>query len=61
MNVAASRNTTTTAEGVETEAQKQLLRMLGCTEMQGYLFRAALPAAEVRALIARHRGNAVAA
>ena len=29
---------TTTAEGVETEAQRELLRQLGCTEMQGYLF-----------------------
>ncbi|UZE49162.1 EAL domain-containing protein [Rhodopseudomonas sp. P2A-2r] len=61
VNIAASRNMTTTAEGVETEAQKQLLRTLGCTEMQGWLFGAALPAAEIRALIARHRGDAAAA
>jgi EAL domain-containing protein (putative c-di-GMP-specific phosphodiesterase class I) len=29
---------TTTAEGVETLQQQELLRALGCTEMQGYLF-----------------------
>jgi predicted signal transduction protein with EAL and GGDEF domain len=28
----------TTAEGVETQEQLQLVRLLGCTEMQGYLF-----------------------
>ncbi|UZE52357.1 EAL domain-containing protein [Rhodopseudomonas sp. P2A-2r] len=61
VNIAASRNMTTTAEGVETEAQKQLLRALGCTEIQGWLFSPAKPAAEVRALMAHHRANAVAA
>jgi EAL domain-containing protein (putative c-di-GMP-specific phosphodiesterase class I) len=54
VNIASSRHMTTTAEGVETDAQKQLLRTLGCTEMQGYLFSPAKPAAEVRALIAAH-------
>jgi diguanylate cyclase (GGDEF)-like protein len=54
VNIAHARNMTTTAEGVETEAQKELLRTLGCTEMQGWLFSAAKPAAEVRALIAAH-------
>ena len=37
------------AEGVETEAQAQLLRGLDCDEMQGYLFSKALPAAEFEA------------
>jgi diguanylate cyclase (GGDEF)-like protein len=60
VNIASSRHMTTTAEGVETETQKQLLRTLGCTEMQGYLFSAAKPAAEVRALIAAH-GKMIAA
>jgi EAL domain-containing protein (putative c-di-GMP-specific phosphodiesterase class I) len=43
---------TTTAEGVETGQQQTLLRQLGCTEMQGYLFSAPKPAAEVRKLFA---------
>jgi EAL domain-containing protein (putative c-di-GMP-specific phosphodiesterase class I) len=46
VNIASARNMTTTAEGVETEAQMELLRTLGCTEMQGYLFSPAKPAAE---------------
>jgi diguanylate cyclase (GGDEF)-like protein len=51
MVIAAARNMTTTAEGVETEQQKALLRALGCTEMQGYLFSPAKVAASVRQLI----------
>ena len=33
------------AEGVETEEQSRLLRLLGCDEMQGFLFSKAVPAA----------------
>jgi diguanylate cyclase (GGDEF)-like protein len=51
VNIASARNMTTTAEGVETEAQRELLRALGCTEMQGYLFSKAVPAAEVRRML----------
>jgi len=50
VNIAAASNMTTTAEGVETGQQQALLRQLGCTEMQGYLFSAPKPAAEVRVL-----------
>jgi diguanylate cyclase (GGDEF)-like protein/PAS domain S-box-containing protein len=50
VNIAASRNMTTTAEGVETLEQKERLRALGCTEMQGYLFSAARPGPDVRHL-----------
>jgi EAL domain-containing protein (putative c-di-GMP-specific phosphodiesterase class I) len=32
---AAARHMTTTAEGVETYRQRDMLRILGCTEMQG--------------------------
>ena len=35
------------AEGVETEAQCQMLRMIGCDEIQGYLLSKPLPAAEI--------------
>ncbi len=50
VNIAAARNMTTTAEGVETEAQREVLRKLGCNQMQGYLFSAAKPGPEVRRL-----------
>jgi diguanylate cyclase (GGDEF)-like protein len=49
--IAASQKMITTAEGVETEAQRFLLRELGCTQMQGYLFSAARPAVEIRGLL----------
>ena len=48
VNIAAERHMTTTAEGVETRQQQELLRALGCAEMQGYLFSPAQPAAELR-------------
>ena len=55
VNIAATRNITTTAEGVETPEQKEMLRRLGCTEMQGYLFSAAKPSAEVKRLFGTDR------
>ena len=42
------------AEGVETEAQAQLLRLLRCDQMQGYLFSRALPVDAAAELIASH-------
>jgi diguanylate cyclase (GGDEF)-like protein len=51
VNIAAARHMTTTAEGVETEQQKALLHALGCTEMQGFLFSPAIPAAAIRQLL----------
>jgi diguanylate cyclase (GGDEF)-like protein len=53
VNIAVSRNMTPTAEGVETRDQLDALRALGCTQMQGYFFSAALPASEARKLLAR--------
>jgi EAL domain-containing protein (putative c-di-GMP-specific phosphodiesterase class I) len=32
------------AEGIETEEQQRLLHLLGCDEMQGYLFSKPVPA-----------------
>ncbi len=52
VNIAATRAMITTAEGVETEAQRDRLRALGCSQMQGYLFSAARPALEIRRLLA---------
>jgi diguanylate cyclase (GGDEF)-like protein len=51
VTIATARNMTTTAEGVETEPQKEALRALGCTQMQGYLFSPAKPAADIRQLL----------
>jgi len=62
VNIAAAGNMTTTAEGVETREQMEMLRALGCTEMQGYLFSAAKPGAEVRHLFGpRHEMTAAVA
>jgi EAL domain-containing protein (putative c-di-GMP-specific phosphodiesterase class I) len=52
VNIAAVRQMTTTAEGVETGQQRDTLRRLGCTEMQGFLFSPAIPAAQLRQLLA---------
>jgi diguanylate cyclase (GGDEF)-like protein len=41
------------AEGVETEAQRELLSGLGCHAYQGYLFGRALPLAEFEELVSR--------
>jgi diguanylate cyclase (GGDEF)-like protein len=41
----------TTAEGVETQRQAELVRAAGCTEAQGYLYSRPVPAAEIRALL----------
>jgi diguanylate cyclase (GGDEF)-like protein len=55
VNIAAERHMTTTAEGVETQQQLELLRALGCSEMQGYLFSPPKPAADVRQLLLSRR------
>ncbi len=60
VNIAAARKMTTTAEGVETLEQQELLRTLGCTEMQGFLFSAAKPGPEVRKLFGPRREKAAA-
>ncbi|TFV48216.1 EAL domain-containing protein [Bradyrhizobium niftali] len=48
-----SLNITTTAEGVETTDQLDWLRAEGCNEVQGFLFSAARPAAEIEQLLLR--------
>jgi len=60
VNIAAARHMTTTAEGVETPQQQQLLCALGCSEMQGYLFSPAKPAAEIKQLFLSHRERSTA-
>ena len=53
-----SLNITTTAEGVETEDQLAWLRAEGCDEVQGFLFSAAKPAAEIETLLSRFGARA---
>ncbi|QDW39699.1 EAL domain-containing protein [Bradyrhizobium sp. KBS0727] len=50
----------TTAEGVETDAQFDLLRREGCTQAQGYLFSQPRPAAEVEAMLSKAHQRIVA-
>jgi EAL domain-containing protein (putative c-di-GMP-specific phosphodiesterase class I) len=40
------------AEGVESEEQAKILRLLRCDQMQGYLISKPLPAAEIAHLLA---------
>jgi predicted signal transduction protein with EAL and GGDEF domain len=60
VSIAETRHITTTAEGVETEQQREILRALGCTQMQGYLFSSAKPATEIRRLLLSNHDKAVA-
>jgi diguanylate cyclase (GGDEF)-like protein len=55
-SMAKSLKMTTTAEGVETQAQCDIVKALGCTEMQGYLLSKACVAAEVAKLIEANQG-----
>lgn len=55
VSIAKARNMTTTAEGVERIEQRDLVRDMGCTHMQGYFFSAARPAVEIRELLNAQR------
>jgi EAL domain-containing protein (putative c-di-GMP-specific phosphodiesterase class I) len=45
------------AEGVETDEQAKLLRLLRCDEVQGFLFGRPLPFEEITALLAQRAGG----
>lgn len=49
--MAGSLNMATTAEGVETEEQLELIRSLGCTKIQGYYFGRPMPASDAMNLL----------
>ena len=49
----------TTAEGVETEAQLDLVRQQGCTEVQGFLFSRPLSASAIAELLPKPDGVVV--
>jgi len=58
--LARSLGIATTAEGVENDAQLELLRREGCTQAQGYLFSAPRPASEVSMMLEKPRLRATA-
>jgi diguanylate cyclase (GGDEF)-like protein len=59
INIARARNMTTTAEGIETKEQREMLLSFGCTEMQGDLFSRARSVSEIRMLLSQ--ANSIAA
>lgn len=50
INLAQSLGVQTTAEGIETLQQLEMIRAMGCTEAQGYLFSPPKPFEEIRHL-----------
>ena len=53
VNLASSLELEAVAEGVETAEQLALLRQLGCTGAQGYLFAEPAPASEIEVILTR--------
>ena len=58
INLADSLKMATTAEGVETGEQREILRTTGCAEMQGYLFSPPRSAMELAALLRQSEATA---
>lgn len=56
LQLAAVLNIATTAEGVETQAQADLLAANSCQEAQGFLFSPACPASELSRFVANWPG-----
>ncbi len=50
-DMARNLNMRVVAEGVETMEQREQAKILGCTDMQGFLFSPPRPAAEIRELL----------
>ncbi len=51
VNLAQSLDMATTAEGTETRAEFEMIRALGCEQVQGYLFGRPMPPEEATALV----------
>jgi diguanylate cyclase (GGDEF)-like protein/PAS domain S-box-containing protein len=58
-SMAAALGMQTTAEGVETEEQFALVKAVGCDQVQGYVFAAAMPVEEIVALLAEPHSKAL--
>jgi diguanylate cyclase (GGDEF)-like protein len=61
MQLGSSLGMITTAEGVETEEQFDILRAEGCMQLQGFLFSKPVPRAEIPVLLAQLRPDIRAA
>jgi EAL domain-containing protein (putative c-di-GMP-specific phosphodiesterase class I) len=59
LSLAQSLHLKAIAEGVETEDQARLLRLLRCDEMQGYLYSPPVPAERIEALLRAEGAGAV--
>jgi EAL domain-containing protein (putative c-di-GMP-specific phosphodiesterase class I) len=57
IDLGRSLGISTTAEGVETEAQLELVLRQGCNEIQGFLFSTPLPAAAVSRMLVNGEPN----
>ena len=55
--IGASLGMATTAEGVETRDQFDVVKKEGCTEVQGYLFGRPKPAGDIPARLAENRAR----
>ena len=60
VGLGSSLNMVTTAEGVETQNQLEILRAEGCTDVQGYLFSPPKSAVEVKSLLRSLSGHETA-
>ncbi len=58
--IAGSLGIKTVAEGIETEAQLKLLKLLGCNDVQGYLLGKPAPASEIGKLVEQRSVRAAA-
>ena len=61
ITIASEHKMVTTAEGVETEQQRELLRDLNCSQMQGFLFSRARAGSEIAQMLMDGRGRSAAA
>lgn len=58
---AVSLGKTTTAEGVETKEQLDILREEGCAETQGYYFSRPMPSSDIATMLREDSGAAIRA
>ncbi|MBU2342436.1 MAG: EAL domain-containing protein [Alphaproteobacteria bacterium] len=58
--MARSLGMTTTAEGVETAEEAEMIRSMGCNKIQGYHFGRPMPAAEARRVFEREEARRLA-